>query len=33
MECVGRRGVRLELDVQFLEGRKHLPVIRLKPVA
>ena len=29
----GRRGVRLELDAKFLEGRKHLPVVRLRPVA
>jgi len=29
----GRRGVRLGLDAGYLEGRKHLPVIRLKTVA
>jgi hypothetical protein len=29
----GRRGVRLELDAGHLEGRRHLPVIRLKAIA
>jgi transposase InsO family protein len=27
------RGVKLELEVSFLQGRKHLPVIRLKQAA
>ena len=29
----GRRGVRLEVKVTFLEGRKHLPIVGLKPAA
>ena len=29
----GRRGVRLELNVRHLAGRKHLPIIELKPAA
>ena len=29
----GRPGARLELDLAFLEGRRHLPVVSLKRVA
>ncbi len=29
----GRPGVRIELDVSFLEDRRHLPLIRLRRVA
>jgi putative transposase len=29
----GRRGARLHLDVSFVEGRKHLPVVRLERAA
>ena len=29
----GRRSVRVEVKVTFLEGRKHLPVVRLRPAA
>ena len=29
----GRRGVRLELNVRHLAGRKHLPIVELKPAA
>jgi len=29
----GRRGVRLELHVQRLAGRKHLPIVELKRAA
>jgi hypothetical protein len=29
----GKAGVRLELDVSYHHGRKHLPVIALRPAA
>ena len=29
----GKPGVRLELDVQFLAGRRHLPIVRIRKVA
>jgi hypothetical protein len=29
----GRPGARLELDLTFLEGRKHLPIVALKRAA
>ena len=29
----GRRGVRVELDVRYLAGRKHLPIITLARAA
>ena len=29
----GRRGNRLELCVDYLEGRRHLPIVELKPAA
>ena len=29
----GRRGVRLEMTVEYLSGRKHLPVVTLQPAA
>ena len=29
----GRRGVRLELSVNYLAGRKHLPIVELKRAA
>ena len=29
----GRRGMRLELALSFLEGRKHLPVVEIRPAA
>ena len=29
----GRRGVRLELGVRYLRGRKHLPIVELKRAA
>jgi len=29
----GKPGLRLELDVQFLGGRKHLPIVRLRRAA
>jgi len=29
----GRRGVRLELRVRYLRGRKHLPIVQLKRAA
>lgn len=32
-EVKGRRGVKLELGVRFLEGRRHLPLIELRPAA
>ena len=32
-EIKGRRGVKLELNVAYLEGRRHLPIIMLRPAA
>ena len=29
----GRRGVRFELNVRYLAGRKHLPIVELKRAA
>jgi hypothetical protein len=29
----GKPGVKLQLDVSFLEGRKHLPIVKLHRVA
>jgi hypothetical protein len=29
----GQPGARLELEVEFLAGRKHLPIVRLRRVA
>jgi len=29
----GRRGVKLRLDVSCFEGRRHLPVVGIRPVA
>jgi hypothetical protein len=29
----GKAGARIALDVEFLSGRKHLPIVRLKRVA
>ncbi len=29
----GRRGVRLKLEVCFLEGRRYLPVVEVRPAA
>ena len=32
-EVKGRAGARLRLKVEFLEGRRHLPVVALRKVA
>jgi hypothetical protein len=29
----GKPGVAIELDVSFLKGRKHLPIVKLRRVA
>jgi len=33
MPSKAERGVRVELDISYLEGRRHLPVVKLRRAA